>query len=171
MKDSIMTSPIPITPAGLEKIKDELKRLKTVDRPAVISEIADARALGDLSENAEYHSARERQSFIEGRIMELEEKLTRLQVIEIDPGTLEKVVFGASVRLKDVTEDAKPEEKTYKIVGDLEADLKINAISISSPLAASLINKKVGEIVTVNLPRGEKEYEIIKIFVESSSKH
>ncbi len=166
-----MTSPIPITPAGLEKIKDELKRLKTVDRPAVISEIADARALGDLSENAEYHSARERQSFIEGRIMELEEKLTRLQVIEIDPGTLEKVVFGASVRLKDVTEDAKPEEKTYKIVGDLEADLKINAISISSPLAASLINKKVGEIVTVNLPRGEKEYEIIKIFVESSSKH
>jgi transcription elongation factor GreA len=171
MKDSIMTSPIPITPAGLEKIKDELKRLKTVDRPAVITEIADARALGDLSENAEYHSARERQSFIEGRIMELEEKLTRLQVIEIDPGTLEKVVFGASVRLRDVSEDSKPEEKTYKIVGDLEADLKNNAISISSPLAASLINKKVGEIVTVNLPRGEKEYEIIKIFVENNSKH
>lgn len=160
-----MTTPIPITPAGLEKIKEELKRLKAVDRPNIIAEIADARALGDLSENAEYHSARERQSFIEGRIMELEEKLTRLQVIEIDPGTLEKVVFGASVRLKDVTEDAKPEEKTYKIVGDLEADLKLNAISISSPLAASLINKKVGEIVTVNLPRGEKEYEIIKIFV------
>ncbi|NBX17135.1 MAG: transcription elongation factor GreA [Proteobacteria bacterium] len=166
-----MTSPIPITPAGLEKIKDELKRLKTVDRPAVITEIADARALGDLSENAEYHSARERQSFIEGRIMELEEKLTRLQVIEIDAGTLEKVVFGASVRLKDVTEDSKPEEKTYKIVGDLEADLKMNAISISSPLAASLINKKVGEVVTVNLPRGEKEYEIIRIFVENSVKN
>ncbi len=166
-----MTTPIPITPAGLEKIKEELKRLKTVDRPNIIAEIADARALGDLSENAEYHSARERQSFIEGRIMELEEKLTRLQVIDIDPGTLEKVVFGASVRLKDVTEDAKPEEKTYKIVGDLEADLKLNAISISSPLAASLINKKVGEVVTVNLPRGEKEYEIIKIFVENSAGH
>lgn len=166
-----MTTPIPITPAGLEKIKEELKRLKTVDRPNIIAEIADARALGDLSENAEYHSARERQSFIEGRIMELEEKLTRLQVIDIDPGTLEKVVFGASVRLKDVTEDAKPEEKTYKIVGDLEADLKLNAISISSPLAASLINKKVGEIVTVNLPRGEKEYEIIKIFVGNSAGH
>ena len=162
-----MTTPIPITPAGLEKIKEELKRLKTVDRPSIISEIADARALGDLSENAEYHSARERQSFIEGRIMELEDKLTRLQVIQIDPGTLDKVVFGASVRLRDVSENAKPEEKTYKIVGDLEADLKMNAISISSPLAASLINKKVGEVVTVNLPRGEKEYEIIKIYVEA----
>jgi transcription elongation factor GreA len=167
MKGIPMTTPIPITPAGLEKIKEELKRLKTVDRPSIISEIADARALGDLSENAEYHSARERQSFIEGRIMELEDKLTRLQVIQIDPGTLDKVVFGASVRLRDVSENAKPEEKTYKIVGDLEADLKMNAISISSPLAASLINKKVGEVVTVNLPRGEKEYEIIKIYVEA----
>ncbi|NBW80378.1 transcription elongation factor GreA [bacterium] len=167
-----MTSPtpIPITPAGLDKIKEELKRLKTVDRPSIIAEIADARALGDLSENAEYHSARERQSFIEGRIMELEEKLTRLQVIQIDPGKIDKVVFGACVRLRDVTEDAKPEEKTYKIVGDLEADLKNNAISISSPLAASLINKKVGEIVTVNLPRGEKEYEIMKIFVEDAAR-
>lgn len=164
-----MTTPIPITPAGLEKIKEELKRLKTVDRPSIIAEIADARALGDLSENAEYHSARERQSFIEGRIMELEDKLTRLQVIQIDPGTLDKVVFGASVRLRDVSENAKPEEKTYKIVGDLEADLKVNAISISSPLAASLINKKVGEVVIVNLPRGEKEYEIIKIFVDASA--
>lgn len=166
-----MTTPIPITPAGLEKIKDELKRLKSVDRPNIIAEIADARALGDLSENAEYHSARERQSFIEGRIMELEEKLTRLQVINTDPGTIEKVVFGASVSLRDVTINAKPEEKTYKIVGDLEADIKINAISISSPLAASLINKRVGEIVSVNLPRGEKEYEIIKIYVEDTSKN
>jgi transcription elongation factor GreA len=171
MKGILMTTPIPITPAGFEKIKEELKRLKTVDRPSIISEIADARALGDLSENAEYHSARERQSFIEGRIMELEDKLTRLQVIQIEPGTLDKVVFGSSVRLKDVSENAKPEEKTYKIVGDLEADLKINAISLSSPLAVSLINKRVGEIVTVNLPRGEKEYEIIKIFVEDTSAH
>lgn len=164
-----MTSPIPITPAGFEKIKEELKKLKTVDRPTIISEIADARALGDLSENAEYHSARERQSFIEGRIMELEEKLTRLQIIQIEPGTVDKVVFGTNVTLRDVTEDSKQEEKTYKIVGDLEADLKNNAISLSSPLAASLINKRVGEIVTVNLPRGEKEYEIIKIFVDDTT--
>lgn len=164
-----MTNPIPITPAGFEKIKDELKKLKTVDRPTIISEIADARALGDLSENAEYHSARERQSFIEGRIMELEDKLTRLQIIQIEPGTIDKVVFGTNVTLRDVTEDAKQEEKTYKIVGDLEADLRNNAISLSSPLAASLINKRVGEIVTVNLPRGEKEYEIIKIFVDESA--
>jgi transcription elongation factor GreA len=169
MKDMLMTTPIPITPTGFEKIKEELKRLKTVDRPSIIAEIADARALGDLSENAEYHSARERQSFIEGRIMELEDKLTRLQVIQIEPGTLDKVVFGSSVRLRDLTENAKPEEKTYKIVGDLEADLKNNAISLSSPLAASLINKRVGEIVTVNLPRGEKEYEIVKIFVEDTA--
>jgi transcription elongation factor GreA len=171
MKGIPMTTPIPITPTGLEKIKEELKRLKTVERPTIIAEIADARALGDLSENAEYHAARERQSFIEGRIMELEEKLTRLQVIQIDPGSLDKVVFGASVRLRDVSENAKPEEKTYKIVGDLEADLRNNAISLSSPLAASLINKRVGEIVTVNLPRGEKDYEIIKIFVEGPSTH
>jgi transcription elongation factor GreA len=164
-----MTSHIPITPAGFEKIKEELKKLKTVDRPTIISEIADARALGDLSENAEYHSARERQSFIEGRIMELEEKLTRLQIIQIEPGTVDKVVFGTNVTLRDVTEDSKQEEKTYKIVGDLEADLKNNAISLSSPLAASLINKRVGEIVTVNLPRGEKEYEIIKIFVDDTT--
>jgi len=164
-----MTNPIPITPAGFEKIKEELKKLKTVDRPTIISEIADARALGDLSENAEYHSARERQSFIEGRIMELEDKLTRLQIIQIEPGTIDKVVFGTNVTLRDVTEDAKQEEKTYKIVGDLEADLKNNAISLSSPLAASLINKRVGEIVTVNLPRGEKEFEIVKIFVEETA--
>ncbi|MEY2987738.1 MAG: hypothetical protein RJB13_1259 [Pseudomonadota bacterium] len=164
-----MTNPIPITPAGFEKIKEELKKLKTVDRPTIISEIADARALGDLSENAEYHSARERQSFIEGRIMELEEKLTRLQIIQIEPGSVDKVVFGTNVTLRDVTEDAKQEEKTYKIVGDLEADLKNNAISLSSPLAASLINKRVGEIVTVNLPRGEKEFEIIKIFVDDTA--
>ena len=121
-----MTNPIPITPAGFEKIKEELKKLKTVDRPTIISEIADARALGDLSENAEYHSARERQSFIEGRIMELEDKLTRLQIIQIEPGSVDKVVFGTNVTLRDVTEDAKQEEKTYKIVGDLEADLKNN---------------------------------------------
>lgn len=158
-----MNAPIPITEAGFERIKEELKRLKAVDRPSVISEIAEARALGDLSENAEYHAARERQGFIEGRITELEEKLTRLQIIPIGTGKTDKVVFGSTVHLKDVSEDSKGEEKRYRIVGDMEADLKAGAISLSSPLAASLINKRIGDIVTVNLPRGEKEYEIIAI--------
>ena len=155
---------IPITPAGLERLKEELKRLKTADRPKIILEIADARALGDLSENAEYHAAREKQGFIEGRIQELEDKLGRAQVIDVGKGKLEKVVFGASVTLLDVTEDdVKPEKKFYTIVGDLEADIKNNAISISSPLAKSLINKSVGDIVTVSLPRGEKYYEVKEI--------
>lgn len=157
---------IPITLTGFEKLKDELKRLKAVDRPNVISEIAEARALGDLSENAEYHAARERQSFIEGRIQELDDKLSRVQIIAVVPGATEKVVFGASVTLKDVSDDSKGEEKRYKIVGDLEADIKQNAISLSSPLAASLINKRLGDIVTVNLPRGEKEYEITAVALE-----
>jgi transcription elongation factor GreA len=157
------TEAIPITAAGLERLKEELKRLKTVDRPKIISEIADARALGDLSENAEYHAAREKQGFIEGRIQELEDKLGRAQVVEAGKGKLEKVVFGASVHLLDVTDDNSKEEKCYTIVGDLEADIKNNAISISSPLAKSLINKTVGEIVTVSLPRGEKYYEVKEI--------
>ena len=161
-----MNAPIPITATGFERIKEELKRLKGVDRPSVISEIAEARALGDLSENAEYHSARERQGFIEGRIQELEDKLSRLQVIPSGTGNTDKVVFGSSVTLKDVSEDSKGEEKRYRIVGDLEADLKNNAISISSPLAASLINKRIGDIVTVNLPRGEKEYEVVHVIFE-----
>jgi transcription elongation factor GreA len=152
--------PIPITQLGHDRLKEELKKLKTVDRPKVISEIAEARALGDLSENAEYHAAREKQGFIEGRIMELEDKLGRVQVIRLAKGRAERVVFGAMVSLLDVSDDTKGEEKTYRIVGDLEADLKNNAISISSPLAKSLINKTVGEVVTVNLPRGEKYYEV-----------
>lgn len=157
------SSPIPITPNGHDKLKEELKRLKTVERPRVIQEISEARALGDLSENAEYHAARDKQGFIEGRIMELEDKLGRVQVIDIGSGKLAKVVFGASVSLIDVSDDSRGEEKTYKIVGDLEADLKNNAISISSPLAKSLINKAVGDIVTVTLPRGEKSYEVKEI--------
>jgi len=156
-------SAIPITKPGFEKLKEELKRLKTVDRPRVITEIAEARALGDLSENAEYHAAREKQGFIEGRILELEDKLGRVQIIEVSPGKLEKVVFGACVSLQDITEDIPGEIKTYRIVGDLEADVKNNAISISSPLAKSLINKSVGDIVAVQLPRGEKHYEIKEI--------
>ena len=161
-----MTTQIPITAAGYDKLKEELKRLKAVDRPSVISEIAEARALGDLSENAEYHAAREKQGFIEGRIQELEEKLSRVQIIVNSEGSTNKVVFGATVTLKDVSEDAAGEEKKYRIVGDLEADLKMNAISLSSPLAASLVNKSLGDIVEVTLPRGEKEYEIIGISLE-----
>lgn len=158
-----MTKMIPITEAGYEKLKEELKRLKSVERPTVINEIAEARALGDLSENAEYHSAREKQSFIEGKIMKLEEELSRLQVIPQGSGKPEKVVFGSLVTLRDATDDSKGEEKTYRIVGELEADIKMNAISITSPLAASLINKKIGDIVAVNLPRGEKEYEVVSV--------
>ncbi len=154
---------IPITPAGMDKLKDELKRLKTVDRPKIIAEIAEARALGDLSENAEYHAAREKQGFIEGRIQELDDKLGRAQVIDVNKGKLEKVVFGASVYLVDVSDDGNNEEKFYTIVGDLEADIKNNAISISSPLAKSLINKAVGDVVAVSLPRGEKYYEVKEI--------
>jgi transcription elongation factor GreA len=157
------SSPIPITAAGLDRLKDELKRLKTVDRPKIITEIAEARALGDLSENAEYHAAREKQGFIEGRIQELEDKLGRAQVIDLTQGKLEKVVFGASVSLIDVSDDSNNEEKSYTIVGDLEADIKNNAISISSPLAKSLINKAVGDVVAVSLPRGEKYYEVKEI--------
>ena len=158
-----MSQTIPITEAGFDKLKEELRRLKAVDRPQVISEIAEARALGDLSENAEYHAAREKQGFIEGRIQELEEKLSRVQIISTGTGSIEKVVFGSTVTLKDVSEDSKGEKKTYRIVGDLEADLKTGAISLSSPLAASLVNKTMGEIVTVTLPKGEREYEIIAI--------
>lgn len=158
-----MVEMIPITKNGYEKLRDELKRLKTVERPAVINDIAEARAHGDLSENAEYHSAREKQGFIEGRILELEDKLSRLQIVEGGSGPAPKVMFGTVVTLKDVSEDSKGEKKTYRIVGDLEADIKENAISTSSPLGASLINKTMSDIVTVNLPKGEKEYEIVDI--------
>lgn len=156
---------IPITAAGYERLKDELKHLKTVERPKVISEIADARALGDLSENAEYHAAREKQGFIEGRINELEDKIGRLQVINTDDYTFNKVIFGAYVTLLDVSEDAPLDgaTKTYRIVGELESDIKKNEISITSPLAKALINKKVGDFVSIQLPKGEKDYEIKEI--------
>jgi transcription elongation factor GreA len=155
-----MIEQIPITAIGYEKIKLELKHLKSVERPAVITEIAEARALGDLSENAEYHSAREKQGFIEGRIQELEDKLSRVMVIELKEADFTKVVFGAFVTLSESTDDGKTERKTYQIVGDLEADIKANKISLSSPLAKALINKKIGDIVSVSLPKGDRDYEI-----------
>lgn len=162
-----MSDLIPITPEGYERIREELKNLKTVERPAVIQEIADARALGDLSENAEYHAAREKQGFIEARIGDLESKLTRMKVIEHkEKGAIDTVMFGTFVRLRDVTDGINSAEQRYRIVGDLEADLKNNSISLSSPIAKALINKEVGDIVTVSLPRGEKEYEIIAVSFE-----
>jgi transcription elongation factor GreA len=162
-----MTDLIPITPEGYERIREELKKLKTIERPTVIQEIADARALGDLSENAEYHAAREKQGFIEARIADLDSKITRIKIIEhTQKGPVDTVIFGAFVKVCDVTDGAHGTEQRYRIVGDLEADVKNNCISLSSPIARALINKQVGDVVTVSLPRGEKEYEILGVSLE-----
>jgi transcription elongation factor GreA len=152
---------IPVTVIGAELLKEELQRLRAVDRPNIIQAIAEARAQGDLSENAEYESAKERQSFIEGRISELEAKLSNLQII--DPTTLNaegRVVFGATVRFEDLDSG---DAKTYQIVGEDEADIKNGKISVSSPIARGLIGKSEGEVVEVQSPGGIKEYEIIEV--------
>jgi len=152
---------IPLTVRGAEKLKDELHRLKTVERHAVIQAISDARAQGDLSENAEYEAAKDKQGFIEGRIQELEAKLSAAQVI--DPSKLDadgRVVFGATVDLEDQASGAKV---TYQIVGDDEADLKLGLISISSPIARALISKNEGDVAEVQAPGGVKSYEIVAV--------
>jgi transcription elongation factor GreA len=152
---------IPITRRGAEKLKAELHRLKTVDRPAVISAIAEARAQGDLSENAEYDAAKDRQGFIEGRIQEVESKLSMAQVI--DPSTLEaggRVVFGATVELED--EDSGEVVK-YQIVGEDEADLKLGLVNISSPIARALIGKEEGDTAEVVAPGGIRHFEIVAV--------
>jgi transcription elongation factor GreA len=152
---------IPITRRGAEKLKAELHRLKTVDRPSVINAIADARAQGDLSENAEYEAAKDRQGFIEGRIQEIEGKLAAAQVI--DPATVEAgetVVFGATVQLE---EQDTGEKVTYQIVGEDEADLKQGLINISSPIARALIGKDLGDTAEVQAPGGVKHYEIVGV--------
>ena len=152
---------IPLTKRGAEKLKEELHRLKTVERHAVIQAIAEARAQGDLSENAEYDAAKDKQGFIEGRILELEAKLAAAQII--DPSTLDaggRVVFGATVDLEDEDSGAAV---TYQIVGDDEADLKLGLISISSPIARALIGKEAGDVADVQAPGGVKRYEIIKV--------
>jgi transcription elongation factor GreA len=152
---------IPITIIGADMLRDELHRLKTIDRPAVITAIAEARAQGDLSENAEYDAARERQGFIEGRIAEIESKLSNCQII--DPVTVNgegRVVFGATVDMEDLESGAKVQ---YQIVGDDEADFKVNKISISSPLARGLIGKFAGDIAEIKAPGGTREYEIIDV--------
>jgi transcription elongation factor GreA len=154
-------SAIPITVQGVEMLKTELHRLKTVERPSVINAIAEARAQGDLSENADYDAAKERQSFIEGRIQELEGKLSNAQVI--DPSTLDaegRIVFGTTVELEDLDASTKV---VYQIVGDDEADIKVGKISISSPIARALINKVEGDVAEVQAPAGLRQYEVLSV--------
>ncbi len=152
---------VPLTVRGAERMRAELHDLKTVQRPAIIAAIAEARAHGDLSENAEYHAAKERQSFIEGRIADLEGKISNAEII--DPATLDadgRCVFGATVELEDVDKGTKV---TYQIVGEDEADIKAGKISIASPIARSLIGKSAGDIAEVQAPGGVREYEILDV--------
>ena len=152
---------IPVTIAGAELLKGELQRLKSIERPAVITAIADARAQGDITENAEYEAARERQGFIEGRIIELEAKLANAQVI--DPKLLDddgRVVFGSTVELMDTSSD---KTTTYQIVGEDEADIKLGKLSYSSPIAKALIGKSEGDVAEVRTPGGVKEFEIVDV--------
>jgi transcription elongation factor GreA len=151
---------IPMTPSGLSTLEDELRNLKTTERPAVIRAIAEAREHGDLSENAEYHAARERQSFIEGRITELEDVISRAQVIDISQLSGDMVRFGATVTLADEDVD---EEVIYQIVGAHEADIRLGRMSVNSPLARALIGKHIGESVEVSTPGGSKSYEIVDV--------
>ncbi|HNV78682.1 MAG TPA: transcription elongation factor GreA [Thermomonas sp.] len=151
----------PITAKGALRLRAELEELKSVKRPEVIAAIAEARAHGDLKENAEYHAAREQQGFIEGRIKHLEGELSHAQVIDIANLSVgDKVVFGATVELADVDTD---EQKTYQIVGDLEADIKQGLIAISSPVARAMIGKHEGDAITIEAPGGIREYEIISV--------
>lgn len=154
-------SKVPITKAGAEMLRQELHRLKTVDRPNVVAAIAEARAHGDLSENAEYAAARERQSFIEGRIQEIEGKLGNAQII--DPKLLDadgRCVFGATVDLEDAESG---DQVTYQIVGDDEADIKSGMLSLNSPVARALIGKFAGDVAEVQTPGGRREYEILDV--------
>ncbi|HYB57860.1 MAG TPA: transcription elongation factor GreA [Alphaproteobacteria bacterium] len=151
---------MPITPKGLARLQEELRRLKTVERPTVIRALEEARTHGDLSENAEYHAARDRQSFIEGRVAQLEDKIRRAEVIDVTKLKGKAVKFGATVDLVDVDTD---EEVTFQIVGAEESDITSGKLSIISPLARALIGKEVGESVEVSTPRGSKVYEIQKV--------
>ncbi len=152
---------VPLTHRGAEKLRDELKRLKSVERPAVIKAIAEARAHGDISENAEFHAAKEQQSFLEGRIAEIEAKLGNAQVVDVTTLNADgKVVFGATVRLSDADTG---QESRYQIVGEDEADSKLGLISIHSPIARALIGKREGEVVEVQAPGGARELEILGV--------
>ena len=151
---------IPFTQAGYTRLEAELKQRKSTDRPAIIEAISEARAHGDLSENAEYSAAKEKQSFNEGRIKELEAVISRANIIDVKALAGETIKFGATVKVFD--EDTE-EESTYQIVGEYEADIKIKQISITAPFARALIGKKVGDSVEVNSPKGTKSYEILKV--------
>ena len=152
---------VPMTVRGAEQLRDELKRLKSEERPQVIQAIAEAREHGDLKENAEYHAAKEQQGFIEGRIKEIEGKLSDIQIIDVTMiDARGKVVFGATVQLLDVQAD---QETTYKIVGEDEADIGIGLISFTSPIARALIGKVEGDEVTFSAPGGDREYEILEV--------
>ncbi|MBW0150885.1 transcription elongation factor GreA [Phenylobacterium sp.] len=151
---------VPMTAGGYQALDEELKRLKTVERPSVIAAISEAREHGDLSENAEYHAAKERQGWIEGQIAEIEDKLARAQVIDVSKLSGKQVKFGATVSLVD--EDTE-EESRYQIVGEHEADVKAGRISISSPIARAIIGKEIGDVVEVNTPGGVRSYEVLKV--------
>ncbi|HEX2559444.1 transcription elongation factor GreA [Phenylobacterium sp.] len=151
---------VPMTAEGYQALDEELKRLKTVERPAVIAQISEARSHGDLSENAEYHAAKERQGWIEGQIADIEDKLARAQVIDVSKLSGSQVKFGATVSVVD--EDTE-EEARYQIVGEHEADVKQGKISIASPIARAMIGKEIGDVVEVNTPGGVKAYEILKV--------
>jgi transcription elongation factor GreA len=150
----------PITADGFDRLQDELKQLRSVERPTVIKAIAAAREHGDLSENAEYHAAREKQSFIEGRIAELEDKMTRVEIIDVSKLSGDQIKFGANVLLADCDTD---EEVRYRIVGEYEADISAGLISNSAPLARALIGKEVGDVAEVVTPGGHKDYEIVEV--------
>ncbi len=155
---------MPITKAGLVRLKEELKRLKYVERPKIVKEIAEARSHGDLSENAEYHAAKEKQSHLAGRIIQVEDWIARAEVIDITRLRGDRVVFGATVTLAD---GDSGDEVRYRIVGELEADLKQGKISVTSPIARAMIGKQQGDSVKVRTPGGEREYEINAVeFVE-----
>ena len=149
-----------MTVVGYQTLDEELKRSKTVERPSVIAAIAEARSHGDLSENAEYHAAKERQGWIEGQIAEIEDKIARAQVIDVSKLSGKQIKFGATVSVID--EDTEDEAR-YQIVGEHEADVKSGRISVSSPLSRAMIGKEVGEVVEVNTPGGVKAYEITKV--------
>jgi transcription elongation factor GreA len=151
---------VPMTLVGLERLESDLKRYKTEERPAVIAAIAEARAHGDLSENAEYHAAKERQSFIEGQITEIEDLIARAEVIDVSALSGDTIKFGATVTLVDIETD---EERTYQIVGEVESDIKEGRLSIISPLARALIGKSEGDDVDFAAPGGQRAYEILSV--------
>jgi transcription elongation factor GreA len=155
-----MNNRIPMTPEGYARLGEELKRLRSVERPAVIRQIAEAREHGDLSENAEYHAARERQGFIEGRVMELEDKLARAEVIDINSQSGSRVMFGARVKLVD---EETEEKLAYQIVGPEEAEIQQGLLSINSPLAQALLGKEAGDTVEVTTPRGVRYLEVLEV--------